>query len=84
MNNMSAMNQIYDGYYYNPNINSLNNGFIPNENGSNLFYGNSSYYIPIAKMYPNSMGNGHYAVSSIVNHAVNAGNGNYSNMEKKL
>lgn len=87
MNNLPVMNQIYDGYYYNPNMNNNINGFIPNDqNGSNMFYGsNNNYYIPMAKMYPNSMSNGHYGVNSI-NHIVNAGNGSYSssNMEKKL
>ncbi len=84
MSNMPAMNQIYDGYYYNPKVNNIN-GFIPNEqNGNNFFYGNGNYYVPMAKMYPNSMGNPPYGGVNSMNHAVNAGNGGYINMEKKL
>lgn len=85
INNMPAVNQIYDGYFYNPAINNIN-GFIPasDQNGSNIYYGNNNYYVPpMAKMYPNSMGNGPYGVNSM-NQAVNAGNGTYSNIDKKL
>jgi len=84
MNNIPALNQIYDGYFYNANMNNIN-GFIPNDqNGSNMFYGNNNYYIPMTKMYPNSNSNPPYGINSI-NHAVNAGNSSYSNnVEKKF
>lgn len=83
LNSIPAMNQMYDGYFYNANMNNMN-GFMPgDQNGTNMYYGNNNYYIPMTKIYPNSMNNGPYGVNSI-NHAVNAGNGSYNNMEKKM
>ena len=75
------MNQMgYNDYYYNPNM----NGYIPNDqNGNNMYYGNNNYYIPMAKMYPNNVNNGPYAVGQIPNHPANSSNNNY-NLDKKL
>jgi hypothetical protein len=77
INNFQNMSQMsYDNFYYNPNV----NGFIPNENnGNNMFFGNNSYYISLAKMYPNNVNN--FNITSLQNHSNLSGN---FNLDKKL